>query len=134
MPQANLIKPATLVVEAIEKAESPYDEDYREPIGDPKRTTYKIKAQRWNVHRQIPAFSAIGVDEQVRCWFTIRQIDAEKLGWTPRRGDRCVKYGRFDIELYIINTEPMGHWEKGSTIMRLYCTDRRPAAAEPHKG
>jgi hypothetical protein len=134
MPVPRLIRPALLIVEAIVKADSPYDEDYREPIGDPKRTTYQIRAQRWNVHRQVPHFEQIGPNEQVRGWFTIRQTDLAPSGWTPRRGDRCVKFGRFDIELYIVNTEPMAHWENGAEIMRLYFTDRRPAAAEPNKG
>lgn len=134
MPVPRLLRPALLVVEAIEKGTTVYDDDYREPIGDPDRTEYRIMAQRSNVHRQMPAFEQAGVNEQVRGWFTIRIRDAEALGWTPRRGDRFVKFGRHGIELYAVNPEPIGHWEKGATLLRIYFSDRRPAAVEPDKG
>ena len=129
-----LLFPADLVVEQIDRSNTYYDNRSREPVGNVKRTQVTIEAQRSNVHRQIPVFTQYGVDEQVRGWFTIRKEDADKLSYTPKRGDRLIKFGDQTIELYVVNTEPQGHYEAGYTLWRLYFTDRRPAATNPDKG
>lgn len=134
MPVPNLLKPSVLVVESIDKANTIYDRRTREPIGDSQYITYSIKAQRTNVHRQVPQFEQIGVNEQIRGWFLVRTRDLRRVGWTPRRGDRIIKFGNWDEEVYIVNTEPQGHYRLGPTLMRLYFSDRRPAAANPNKG
>jgi hypothetical protein len=91
-------------------------------------------ALRTNVHRQVPAYEQFGVNEQVRGWLTIRYVDTLTTGYSPRRGDRIVKCGRRDTELYVMNVEPMGHYEGGHELYRLYFTDRRPGANAPDLG
>ena len=134
MPTARLLRPSSLTVEGIDKANTVYDELSREPIGNPARVNYTINAQRSNVHREVPSYIQQGVDEQIRGWFTILTADYEALGYTPRRGDRITQFGDWSTELYVVNTEPMGHWDEGPDLLRLYYADRRPAAAAPDKG
>jgi len=132
--RVRLLSPATMTVEAIDRAATLQDTRSREPVGNVVRTTFTIEAQRTNVHRQVPVFTQYGVDEQVRAWFTIRKEDADRIGYTPRRGDRVVKFGSLVTELYIVNTEPIAHYEGGHNAWRLYASDRRPAANRPNKG
>lgn len=131
MPIPNLLKPAILTIEAVDKSSTVYHERFREPVGDVRRTTLTIPAQRWNVHRQMPSFDQGGVSEQFRGWWTIRRVDTIKYGWTPTRGDKAIKFGAHVTELYINQIEPMGHWENGPELFRCYFSDRRPAAAKP---
>jgi hypothetical protein len=134
MPIPNLLKPSWLVVEAIDKVVTLYDRRSREPIGDPGFMEFRILAQRTNVHRQVPQYEQFGVNEQIRGWFLVRIRDCRRIGWAPKRGDRFIKHGHWGEEVYCVNTEPQGHWRGGPTLLRLYFSDRRPAAGGPNKG
>lgn len=134
MPQPRLLKPALTVIEAIDKANTKYDRQTREPIGNVARIRYEIEAQHTNVHRQVPQYSQGGVDEQVRGWYTILTEDASAIGYVPLRGDKVTMHGHDETEVYVVNVEFTGSWEDGSTLIRLYYSDRRPAAAGPNRG
>lgn len=134
MPRPNLLNPSWLLIQSLVKDETVYDSERREPIGDPVYTTYRIKAQRTNVNREVPLFEQYGVNEQVRGWFVIDIKHAENAGYKPKRGDRVIKFGNWDEEVYVVNTQPEAHYGPGPYLMRLYFSDRRPGAVAPDKG
>lgn len=131
----NLIDPTPVVIERVEKDTTIYDRDAREPTRTLTRSTVTIPAQLQHVRRGNPVMQPIGADEQIRGHFTVRRYDLEKAGYEPKRGDKIVKIGKYElnVERYISQVQWHGHHGRdgGATLMRLYYVDRRPAAGSP---
>lgn len=135
MPRPRLLFASRVVIEQLDRSATVYDEFTREPVGNPDRTTtYTVRAQRWNVHRQQPGWDVMGPEEQRRGWLTFNTRDIAAAGYTPKIGDRVVRFGRKTVELYLNQIEPIGHYEDGEELTRAYFSDRRPAASGPSDG
>lgn len=124
-----LIWPAPLHIEKLIRGGAPENTNARELVGDAERVEYVIPAQRGNAIRHLPGFSQEGNDSEISCWFVVRIVDAKRINYTPGRGDRVTKHGKWNEELYVQVIEPAGHYSDGPTLLRLYCADRAPAMA-----
>lgn len=130
MPVPNLIHPISVVVQREDKTSTFVDDDFREPVQQAARKTeFTIKGQLlWNYDNKInPQFG--GSREDSDGYVLFRYVDLEAIGEEIKRGDRFVKLGKIDTDVYVTEVVPMGHWQdqSGATIVRAYFKDRQPS-------
>ena len=132
--QPNLIHPIPIVIEPIDRTNTVYDEEAREPLRNAARkTTVTVPGQI----QPLEASSFLGFrggparDYKLRIIFRI--VDCQRRGWEPKRGDRITKMGSETTELYVMALGPAAHYPdmNGRTLYNLYIADRRPSATEP---
>lgn len=129
MPTPNLIHPIPITVQRENKAKTIVDEDFREPVQQAARSSqFVINGQvKWGVDEKLVATRG-GPREDSDGYVLFRYRDLEAIGESIKRGDRFVKLGRIDTDVYVTEVQPMGHWQDqgGATIMRAYFRDRQP--------
>jgi len=124
MPYPRLLHPLKIEVQQIsQKVE--YDD-----VGKfPKRHVYRQKFVFLGQvnYRSIaePEWLGIGATDVVEGWVTV--LTNKLNGYKPRRGDKFVKFGNQNVDLYLTNIEYLGQYRQGFTLMRLYFKDRKPA-------
>jgi hypothetical protein len=127
MSVPNLLHPVKITLQRRNVTDTLYDEDMREPIG---QTSYYAEETlmgqvSWEnkdnvyVDEKGTQLKAIG-------YILFRYVDLESKGITLKYQDRIKKIGRHEVELYIINTKPMGHYpdQDGASLIRAYFVDR----------
>lgn len=130
-----LIAPALATIHAVDKESTPYDVDLREPVRHVRRQTYQVQAQLVFGNRRSPQFLQYGAAEQYRASLTVLRADVNAVGWTPKRGDKLVKFGlNENLDLYATQIQPLGHREDGPDLYRIYLSDRRPSTEKPSDG
>ena len=137
MPIPNLLNPVWLQVRPISKGTTAYDAEAREPLRVVERTpVISILAQVEYGSSRTPQYQEIGAAEEVSGYFLTTTLEAQRVGYTPRRGDLVVQVGNRVVTQYVTAWEDAGHWgdTAGASLLRVYFADRRPSARQPDQG
>jgi hypothetical protein len=128
MPEPNLIHPIPVIIEQRDIAATVYDEDTREPVRQvARKVETTINAQvLWDFHDD-PRHMASGLDLEETGYILAKISELVSASISLSFGDRIIKIGDLDVELYITRTRPLGHYPPmGATILRAYFADRDP--------
>lgn len=133
MPLPNLLHPVTVTIERADKATTPYDPDIREPLRTARRVSVSVRAQVKYFQTGTPEWERMGFSEEVKGYLLVRKTDVDAISYVPARGDRVTAIGNRTTALYLLQWNDAGHYtdQGGYTMMRLFFTDRRPAADAP---
>lgn len=130
MPLPNLLHKTNIVIQQIDKGDTIYDEDTREPVQQAHRTVNKdLKGQvHWGQADDLEP-GAGGVQEESDGYVLFRYLDLDKKGIALSPGDRIIKMGRLNTDVYLIKLQPMAHYEdqNGPSTVRAYFKDRQPS-------
>ncbi len=135
--QPKLNHPIWTVIELLDREGSMLmDEDAREPVYGPKSTFYKtitIPAQISTQDTDMAVAEDTGIRETSRGHIICRVVDMEKIigpGMRLKRGDRIIKIGFEDVDLYIIGHRSFAHWPHlgGAMLVMYYFSDRHPTS------
>lgn len=131
----DLIEPVLVEIEQINKTTTVASggiSGRHEHMGNIQRDTkFTIQAQiSFGNTEQQTKFSQLGPDEQAGGYLVLRIIDLENLGKTLKRGDKIVKMGNRDVELFLLHSDgdPAAHFSSigGFTLVRMFFGDRNP--------
>ena len=130
MPLPNLLFAILCDIEPIDRASTTYDTELQEPVGSTKRATFvTVSAQVKIETAEAPAANAAGIEERDSGYLLVRQIDIDRIGYAPKRGDRIIRIGtRTALDLYVTRKQYRGHWtdQGGHSLIRLHFADRHP--------
>jgi len=135
MSFVELIEPINVEIEQIDKDETPYSdgvsgrrENYGSVTRKPK-VTIQAQVVFGNTEQQTK-FSQLGPDEQAGGYILIRYEDMTNLGVVFKRGDKIVKLGQLERELFILHSsgDSAAHYNSigGFTLVKLFFGDRNP--------
>lgn len=130
----DLIEPVPILIQQINKAQTPYSigvSGRREIINHVTRNaTIELPAQViFGNTDQKPRYSQAGTDEQSAGYFVFRYADLEAQGVKITRGDKIIKIGQIDIELFFMHSvgDPAAQISSvGFTLVRMFFMDRIP--------
>jgi len=135
MSFVELIEPIDVEIEQIDKDETPFSDGVsgrREHLGTIARKA-KVTVQAQVVFgntQQQTKFSQLGPDEQAGGYILLRYEDLANQGITLQRGDKIVKLGTLDRELYLLHSsgDSAAHYNSiGSfTLVKMFFGDRNP--------
>lgn len=130
MPIPNLIHPVPIVIEPIDKPNTEYDEDFREPIQlVARKATKTVPGQvMWSVDKRIQ-YTRGGNRYDADGYVLFRYVDLVKEGVTLSISDRLVSIGGLTTNVYIQYFQPLGHYPDtgGPTIVKAFFSDKDPA-------
>jgi hypothetical protein len=130
MVQPNLIHPVPVVIQRKDAAATVVDDDFREPVQQAARkSNVTIPGQvKWYSDQDLQMISKGGPDEVSDGYVLFRYRDLEAANSPIARGDRFIKIGRIDVDVYVTKVEPQAHWpdQGGATLVKAYFTDRQP--------
>lgn len=132
--QPNLLNAIDVVIDRIDKTATPMSGDVsgrREPANFIARKTRVTIPAQVSFNMANVEFSTLGADEKVSGYFIVRYIDLQNQGITLARGDKIVKIGQRDTQLFLLHSEgdPAAHYSSlGFTLVRMFFTDRNPSA------
>lgn len=139
MRRPRLLHPLTVVIEPLDTASTYYDENTREQIQIIGRAPeIEIQAQveyrDFVQHGQADAtYDRGGFMGEERGYILIRYIDAAKLSYTPKLGDKIAMIGKGSdtpqpSAAFVHRLKPTIHIPRyGKTAVKLYFADRKPA-------
>jgi hypothetical protein len=138
MPLPRLLHPVRTHIEPINKAQTTYDSDAREPIQNvtreariviPAQIEYR-KNPNGTPGMEMPSMTPGGAFLMQVNYLLIRRKDADALGYSPAVSDRIAKIGHMDVDLYVKWMQPIAHYpdQNGWSLLRLYCQDREPGS------
>lgn len=126
----NLLHPVPCRIEQLDAAETIFDEDMRAPVQQAAReVVVQVQGQiSWESEMKFEPSSG-GPKERADGYVLFRFIDLNALSITLRQGDRFVKLGNIETDLYLAALEPTGHWpdQGGATMVKAHFTDRQPS-------
>lgn len=137
MPVPNLLNPVWIRVKPIAKSSTAYDAEAREPLRTAtKGAVIYLQAQVEYGSSREPQHQEIGAKEEVSGYFVTTTMEADRVGYSPKRGDLVVQVGRRPTTLYVTAHEDAGHWgdTDGASLLRVFFADRRPGARAPDQG
>ena len=131
MPIPNLIHPVPIEIQKIERANTMYDEDAREPIQFAKRkATLTVPGQvKWASQFKLEE-TRVGPVEGASGYVLFRQVDLDAAdggaGIELEQNDRFIKIGTRNTDVYIIELTPTGHYpdQLGHTMLKAWFADR----------
>jgi hypothetical protein len=126
----NLIHPVDVEIQQVDKPNTSYRSDAREPVRKLKRkATITLSAQvKWR--RSVdPRNTLEGVAEDSDGYLLFRYHDLADAGVTLKRGDKIIKIARLAYELFITQLIPAGHYpdQNGPSLLKAFFSDRNPA-------
>jgi len=125
----DLIHPIPVEIEQIDKGKTAYDDDAREAVRTIGRSVVqKLEAQvSWSVKDE-PIPGKQGISEEARGYLLFRRNDLIGKSIIINRGDKIIKIGHDDVELFILGRTPAGHYpdQGGATLLQAYFGDRNP--------
>ena len=125
----NLLHPVLVKIEQIDKTNTVYDSKAREPIQQANRKVFvTIPGQvNWVRTESIQAQKG-GIRETAQGYILFRKVDLDALNVVLDYGDRILKIGHLDVELYVSDQEWQGHYadQNGGSLLRAYFQDRKP--------
>ena len=130
-----LIEPVTLLIEAVNKMQTPYSTGVsgrRETVNHVVREQFSLPAQVvYGNQAQKMHSSLLGTDEQAAGYALFRLADMKVIGKEPKRGDRIVKINSVDLKQIMYFTHSVGdlasHFSStGFTFTLLFFSDREP--------
>jgi hypothetical protein len=127
----NLIHKADITIEQIDRTNTIYDQDAREPIQAAKRKpSVTLKGQpRWIEQAEQLEVTPIGPTKQEQGYVMFRYVDLQAKGIVLQMNDRITKIGHrtFMPELYITRVQDVAHYENGAEFTKAWFSDRAPA-------
>lgn len=126
----NLIHPVPVRIQQIVTGDTMYDEDFREPIQNSKRsTTIVVPGQPKFTDEGSLSISEGGVRPITDGHIIFRYIDLNRKSITLSLNDRFVKIGHVVCDLYIVRLVPVGEYPEhnGPTMVKAYFVDRQPS-------
>jgi len=129
----DLIEPIDVVIEQIDKTTTPYPSgvsgrkfpanhvERKAQLTIPAQVVHGDRDQKGNP-------TMLGTDEQRKGYIVIRYEDMTNLGITLKRGDKIVKMGQLDCELFLTISagDPAAHIAGMFNLVRMFFSDRNP--------
>lgn len=150
-PQPRLIHPVPVTFEIIDRDDSVFDQYAREPVGQVvregespesgERITIKAQVSYYyaGARQYDPRWVRGGVIEETNAYLAVRYKDLVNAGLMTqtadgtfdemrlKRGDRVIKIGRENVNLYVDGFKPFGHYPgRRQTLLQVDLTDRHP--------
>jgi len=126
----NLLHPVPIEIEQINRSGTIQDDDYREPIQQVSRNArVTIPGQvKWNSDERLNPTKA-GAEDESQGYVLFRYTDLNRLGVTLQQGNRIVKMGTVDVDVYIIQLRPEAHYPDlgGPGTVKAFFRDRFPS-------
>lgn len=132
---SDLIETIDVIIEQIDKTATPFPDGQsgrKFPVNHVvRKTPFTIPAQVVHGDRdQKGNFTQLGADESRKGYILVRYEDLTNLGKDIERGDKIIKMGQFDVELFITHSsgDPAAHFTGigGFTLVRFPFQDRDP--------
>lgn len=124
-----LIHPVKITIEPWAMSETIYDDDFREPISQAKRSASKeINGQpRWTTKDSV-SYNSGGAVLQSTGFVLFRYVDLNSKNYTPKRQDRITSIGHMSVELYVVSSIPCAHYtdQNGAAFLKVYFSDMNP--------
>ena len=126
----NLLHPVPVQIEQIKRTSTPQDDDYREPVQQAIRSPrVTVQGQvKWGADdRAQPA--KYGSESESQGYVLFRYVDLKAAGITLQQGDRIVKVGNVEVDVYIIQLRPEAHYpdQNGPSTVKAFFRDRHPS-------
>lgn len=132
MPLPNLLHPVKVTLQQIDREQTIYDEETREPIQRVERKTDKtVNGQvRWGAEKALKPTEG-GAQEDSEGYVLFRYVDLKKNNIKLDLNDRIIKIGWQEHDLYITKLLPLAHYmdQNGATLVRAYFMSRQPSRA-----
>lgn len=134
-----LLHPVNIIVEPLDRSSQIEDENLREEIqiiGRSERITIPAQMEyrdKDDFATQKEMYDARGMVVLVAGYFTVRTLDAQLRGWSPKLGDKILETGvgsTFPQQLngVIVRVEPRAHYPGlGATLLKCFFSDRKPS-------
>lgn len=126
----NLIHPVPIKIQSLDRSNTLYDDDMREPVQQAVRgSTVTVDGQvRWT-NDQAGVSRRRGTEESSDGYVLFRYIDLTAKSVTLKREDRFIKLGTIDTDVYVTKVEPLGHYpdQSGPTLIKAYFADAQPS-------
>jgi hypothetical protein len=130
MPLPNLIHPVPVVIRQIDKANTAYDEEYREPIQRvARRNNTTLPGQvKWANDKRVQ-YTRGGNRYDADGYVLFRYVDLASVGITLNINDRFMEIGGLAVDVYIKHFQPQGHYPDagGPTLVKAFFGDKDPA-------
>lgn len=132
MPIPNLIHPVPVSIQVLDRTETFYDDDFREPVQQAARaSTVIVSGQiKWGVDEEKGSQRG-GVVEGSDGYVLFRLVDlaAATPPVTIKREDRFLRLGTVDVDVYVTALRYEGHYDDvgGPTLVKAFFQDRQPA-------
>ncbi len=130
MPIPNLLHPVPIEIEQLDKGNTYYDDDAREPIQFAARKTKITVSGQVNWGAAMAAdHERTGAVENASGYVLFRYVDLEAAGVVLQREDRFTSIGGVVTDVYVDRLVPRGHYPDigGPTMVKAYFVDRQPA-------
>jgi hypothetical protein len=129
MPIPNLLHPVPIEIRQTDKAGTPQDHDFREPINRVKRQpTQTVDGQvAWANDKRIQ-YTRGGSRYDADGYVLFRYVDLEAKSMELKTGDKLVKIGKITSNVYIVHFQPQGHYTDvgGATLVKAFFSDKDP--------
>jgi hypothetical protein len=130
MPLPNLLHPVPVVIRPIDKPNTPYDSDFREPIQRvARKSDVTLPGQvAWANDKQVQ-YTRGGNRYDADGYVLFRYADLSAAAITLAVNDRIVSLGGLEVNVYIKHFQPMGHYADagGPTLIKAFFSDKDPA-------
>ena len=135
MSNVQLIEPIDVIIERIDKINTTYSSGVsgrRYPQNYvARKTEVSLPAQVvFGDNEQIANHTQLGTDEKIRGYAVLRYEDTRNLSIELQRGDKIIKIGQINTELYLLHSQgdPAAHYSSigGFTLFRMFFGDRNP--------
>jgi len=135
MSNVKLIEPIDIVIERIDHMETTYSTG---PSGRrypqnyvARKTEISLPAQVvFGDNEQVPNHTQLGTDEKIRGYCVLRYEDVNSKGIELVRGDKVIKVGLLNTDLYFLHSQgdPAAHYSSIGTftLFRMFFGDRNP--------
>ena len=126
----NLVHPIWVTVDKIDKTQTVYDTDAREPIRSAAHpVTVRIQAQHQPSGARALEVFPQGASDNVTGYILVQRADLTRLSWEPKRGDRITQIGIQVMSNYVVGTQPAAHYpdQSGYSLLRVFYADRNPS-------
>lgn len=127
MSEVNLIKPVKAKIEQIQKSNTRYDHNRREPVNRIIRdVAWEIDCQvKWFFEND-PKMTELGVDIDTAGYIVVRQQDLDAQSKEIKRGDKIIKLANRDVSLFVTKNTPAAQDEAGIfRLLRIFFKDRK---------
>lgn len=130
MPLPNLLHPVPVVIRQIDKANTHYDSDFREPVQRvARRNNVTLPGQiAWANDKRVQ-YTRGGNRYDADGYVLFRYVDLNAAGITLAVDDRFITLGGLAVNVYIKHFQPMGHYTDagGPTLVKAFFGDKDPA-------
>ena len=130
MPIPNLLHPVPVQIQQIDKANTVYDDDYREPVQRVTRnTTATLQGQVAWAHDKRVQYTRGGNRYDADGYVLFRYVDLANASIELAIDDKFISIGGLSVNVYIKHFQPMGHYPdiQGPTLLKAFFGDKDPA-------